>query len=367
MEYGLIIDNGSCRDTIYQTVNVSKVEVEAYGDTSFCNETPIVSFGNIAKNGLTHVWSATSGFIDTISAGSDLNSIDIQSVLGLNNIYIKVYDSIGCEAVDSVEIAAYEYDLTYQNTYETCLGKYIGVAPNGYENYDSVQFNWGPSPILLTSSSDTNALLIGPAGDYIIPVTSTSAFGCTDTDFVNITIANFDTNSVTVITSADTLINNETAILTATPAGLNYAWEPSGYVLSQEGNQATVQIDDAVTFTVQITDPVVSKCQRRDSISLFFIDSKCEDPYIYVPNAFTPNGDGENDVLYVRGRNITDLYFAVFNRWGEKVFETTDQSKGWDGYFRNRSADPAVFDFYLKYKCEGGREYFQKGNVTLIR
>lgn len=367
LQYSLIIDNGSCRDTINQTVNVSNVSVEAFGDTSFCNELPIIQVFNSAKNDLTHLWSNDIEFTDTVSTGLNLSSVDVLSEVGDKYVYIKVYDNIGCEAVDSVLIQAKVYDLTYQNNLESCLGKYIGIAPNGYENYDSVEFNWGPSPILITPENDTNALLIGPPGNYVIPVTSTSAFGCADTDYVNVTIASFDTNSVDVISNMDTLINNETAILTASPLGLNYSWKPSGAVLSQSGNQATVQILEATTFTVEITDPVVNQCFRSDSVSIFFIDSKCEDPYIYVPNAFTPNGDGENDVLYVRGRNITDLYFAIFNRWGEKVFETTDQTKGWDGNFRDRSSDPAVFDYYLKYECEGGVKYFQKGNVTLIR
>ena len=94
----------------------------------------------------------------------------------------------------------------------------------------------------------------------------------------------------------------------------------------------------------------------------------CGPPYIYVPNAFTPNGDGENDVLYVRGKNITKMYFAVFDRWGEKVFETEDQTVGWDGYYKGMQVDPAVYDFYLRIECVGGESsYFKKGNITLIR
>ena len=163
------------------------------------------------------------------------------------------------------------------------------------------------------------------------------------------------------------MINNQTAILTVLPDGLSYDWNPNGSVLNIYDNKAEVVIEESTLFTVEINDPQVNHCFRRDSVYIVFIDSKCEEPYIYVPNAFSPNGDGENDVLFVRGNNITDLYFAVFNRWGEKVFETNDQSKGWDGYYNNRSSDPAVFDYYLKYECEGGRKHFQKGNVTLIR
>jgi gliding motility-associated-like protein len=93
----------------------------------------------------------------------------------------------------------------------------------------------------------------------------------------------------------------------------------------------------------------------------------CEDPYIFVPTGFSPNGDGSNDVLYVRGNFIEVLYFTIYNRWGEEVFSTTDQTKGWDGEYKGMLADPSVFVFYLEAKCADGQEYFKKGNITLMR
>jgi gliding motility-associated-like protein len=61
-------------------------------------------------------------------------------------------------------------------------------------------------------------------------------------------------------------------------------------------------------------------------------------------------------------------YFAVYNRWGELMFETTDPSQGWDGNYKGKPSDPGVFGYYVKAKCgEGSEEIFKKGNVTLIR
>lgn len=87
---------------------------------------------------------------------------------------------------------------------------------------------------------------------------------------------------------------------------------------------------------------------------------------VFVPNAFTPNGDGNNDVLYVRGLGITEVQFAVYDRWGEKVFETNEQDKGWDGKYEGMLADPGVFVYYLNIVYCDGQKYFEKGNVTLI-
>ena len=86
-----------------------------------------------------------------------------------------------------------------------------------------------------------------------------------------------------------------------------------------------------------------------------------------MPNTFTPNGDGENDILFVRSNDVSELYFAVYNRWGQMVFETTDITKGWDGIYKGMKADPAVFAWYLRAKCFNGGEIKKQGNTTLIR
>jgi len=61
------------------------------------------------------------------------------------------------------------------------------------------------------------------------------------------------------------------------------------------------------------------------------------------------------------------MVLRVYDRWGEKVFETSDQSLGWDGTFRGKAVDPAVYVYYLEATCIGNEEFFKKGNVTLIR
>lgn len=367
IQLGLIVDNGTCTDTIPQLINIASNSLKAFGDTTLCNQQPNILLRSQTKNGVTHHWSSNRLFSDTLLLGINEDSLIYPSTLGENTVFVQVFDEIGCTYVDSVAVNIYEYDLQYQPSLEGCSGNFIPVISEGYEIYDSVRWLYGPSPILRTAATDTNALVFGPAGNYLLPITSTSAYGCTDTDFVSVTIGALDTVGINLSTTADTLINNETAVITAFPAGGEYLWQPQGIISQTNGNSITVSITEDTWVTAVVQDPVVSSCAQTDSVFLKFIDSKCLDPYIFVPNAFTPNGDGENDELFVRGRNITDVYFAVFNRWGEKVFETRDISVGWDGYFRGRSADPAVFDWYLQYFCEGQQEFFQKGNVTLIR
>lgn len=107
-------------------------------------------------------------------------------------------------------------------------------------------------------------------------------------------------------------------------------------------------------------------------------EGNCEDEFIYdlcidvskqifVPEVFSPNGDGLNDILYVRGKAIEELLFIVYDRWGEKVFETTSNTVGWDGNYKGSKVPPGVFVWYLDAKLNDGKKINQKGDISLIR
>jgi len=90
-------------------------------------------------------------------------------------------------------------------------------------------------------------------------------------------------------------------------------------------------------------------------------------PNIFVANVFSPNGDGTNDVLHVCGKGISQLQFIIFDRWGEKVFETSDISSGWDGTYNGTPLNVGVFVYFIKGKFKNGDVFDKKGNFTLLR
>jgi len=102
----------------------------------------------------------------------------------------------------------------------------------------------------------------------------------------------------------------------------------------------------------------------QDTVTVI-VDVNCGD--FFIPNVFSPNGDGLNDMINVHGRCISTFNLQIFNRWGEKVFETSTLSESWDGTFRGQKLDTGVF----VYKAEGvsidGQEFKLKGNITLLR
>ena len=94
----------------------------------------------------------------------------------------------------------------------------------------------------------------------------------------------------------------------------------------------------------------------------------CDVRSIFLPNAFSPNGDGQNDVLYLRGPScITQMRLLIYDRWGELVFTTTNLTAGWNGMFRGKEMDTGVFFYYLTVDLPGEQSVTRKGNITLLR
>jgi gliding motility-associated-like protein len=95
----------------------------------------------------------------------------------------------------------------------------------------------------------------------------------------------------------------------------------------------------------------------------------CQENCVFfsLPNIFTPNGDGINDVYALNGQGFDLKYFRIYNRWGEKVFETNQIDEPWDGTYHGKMYEPEVFVYDLQAVCSSGEVLSKKGNITLIR
>ncbi|NJN77611.1 MAG: T9SS type B sorting domain-containing protein [Saprospiraceae bacterium] len=88
---------------------------------------------------------------------------------------------------------------------------------------------------------------------------------------------------------------------------------------------------------------------------------------IFIPSAFTPNGDNSNDIFYVRGANIADLEMSIYNQWGERVFFSNKQSVGWDGTYSGREVQLATYVYIVNITLIDGTEQMLKGHITVLR
>jgi gliding motility-associated-like protein len=88
---------------------------------------------------------------------------------------------------------------------------------------------------------------------------------------------------------------------------------------------------------------------------------------VFIPNSFTPNGDGLNDMFRVYGYKIATLKLVVFNQWGEKLFESSDQSRGWDGTYKGKVQPSGVYMYVCRMVLTDGTVMDKKGAINLIR
>jgi gliding motility-associated-like protein len=182
------------------------------------------------------------------------------------------------------------------------------------------------------------------------------------------TVSAGDPSLYTLSASADqdTIFEGSSTILHAlTDTSLTVTWSPASSLSSASSFNPVASPAVTTTYTVSIFDS--TGCSKSVKITIYVISLKCKSEDVFVPNTFTPNEDGENDILFVRSNSVVELYFAVYNRWGQMVFETADITKGWDGIYNGMKADPAVFAWYLKAKCYNGDVLTKKGNTTLLR
>lgn len=227
----------------------------------------------------------------------------------------------------------------------------IGLASSGSGNIAPFSAtNPGPSP--------ANATIT------VIPV----AKGCTGLS--KTVIVRVDPNPVIDLGNDLNLSTGTVTTLNATILNgpiANWAWTPATGLSCTDCPSPVLKVTSDISFNVRVTN--IYGCVAGDAIS---ISTFCKNSQVFVPNAFTPDGDGLNDVLMVRGKGIFVTSFRIFNRWGELVFQKTnfnpnDKQYGWDGKVRGILASPDVFVFTAEVVCDNGIKYTYKGNTTLLK
>ncbi|OWY24675.1 hypothetical protein C7N43_20845 [Sphingobacteriales bacterium UPWRP_1] len=144
--------------------------------------------------------------------------------------------------------------------------------------------------------------------------------------------------------------------------GTNLQWEPAQ--LFSDPTSATPTVTPAETTTFTVTNTTDKGCQSSDEVTI----TVKSDSYMLIPSGFSPNGDGVNDELRIVPFNVSELVsFVVYNRWGNKVFETNDITKGWDGTYKEELQEVGTYVYYATAVSKDGVEYTQKGNTILMR
>lgn len=150
-----------------------------------------------------------------------------------------------------------------------------------------------------------------------------------------------------------------------TNAQLSYNWLPSSQVSNDTIRNPSSIITSTTLFTVNVRDN--NNCRSSDTVLVRLID-ECKEEFIYVPSAFSPNGDGINDCFsIISPPKLSDFSMLIFNRWGEKVFEAKDEFTCWDGTFKGTPAQSDAHIYVISFTCYNGKKLMKKGTVTIMR
>ncbi|MDX2359839.1 MAG: gliding motility-associated C-terminal domain-containing protein [Crocinitomicaceae bacterium] len=346
--------------TITITVNNS-IDLSTIPDQELCIPTPIdfIAYANGIPS--QYVWSSNINFTDTLNTNL-ADSIFTTTPTGPMTYYVNASNS-GCSGIDSVVVDFIGSALVLSGNDSICAGEITTITATNSNPLITFTYEWEPDSIIVTPSVG-NTVTVDPVTTQYVVVTASSSNGCVVSDSILINVGNIPDGIVQATASEYNVPEGSEVTLFGEPSGYAYQWLPAGGVDSPTSQQTQATVDNTTLFTLVVTDGI---CTKSDTVLVKTFTFICGEPYIYIPNAFSPNGDNENDILFVRGHVFEKMLFRVFDRWGEMVFESTDRSIGWDGTFRGKQLDPDVYDYYLEVTCIDDLTSIIKGNITLLK
>jgi gliding motility-associated-like protein len=204
------------------------------------------------------------------------------------------------------------------------------------------------------------------SGHFSITAVAANSNGCSDTAVKNITVNPLPTANMpgTVTLMAGTSL---TIPATYSPNTATWSWVPPTGLSCTNCPQPVASPKFSTTYSVSFVDS--NGCRNTDTINVVVV---CTNGNIFIPNTFSPNKDGSNDIFYPRGKGIDRIQvLRIFNRWGEVVFEKSnfpvnDASYGWDGRYKGKDPQPGVYIYQVEVYCTNGDLIKFTGNVALI-
>jgi gliding motility-associated-like protein len=359
-DFEILQNNVGCLTTYYLHVDVLQF-VNLTTDTVLCEPAEITLTADFTPENALIVWSDSDNWGFNTQLNDDSTDVDITLQAFESDIYYVQIISGECSAEQPVYIELADSQTSVQPDFTICDNETLTLSvENPSPQFD---YSWTPEEFII-AGQNTSTIIANIDQTTLFTVTSNSDQGCTASDSVLVSLSALTDQTVSASANPAIIAPGESSLLQAEPYGYSYAWTPSNSINNPSIQNPLATPVQTTFYTVVVSD---SQCSISDSVEVRVFDLVCAPPNVFIPNTFTPNADGKNEKLYVRGLNLSKVHLAIYNRWGQVVFETFNQNEGWDGTFKEMKVDPDVFVYYLEATCTGGEEYFEKGNITLIR
>lgn len=252
-------------------------------------------------------------------------------------------------------------DVFFDLPDEACIEQEITIEPS---KKGRKLYLWETTPAVLVDKKDERLTLKwSGAGRHAVSLSTIPDAGCISLPFTDSILVRDHPHAEILGASDNNVCLGDTISVKALDmAAYSYQWQPSGAPADIRAVETVLRINSSIPVVLTVTDDL--GCQASDSI---YINARpCCD--VFLPSAFTPNGDGRNDVFRTMNAAHSEVEtFIVVNRFGETVFRTINIHKGWDGTFAGVPLDAGTYYYYIKYKCLDNRVYEKKGDVILVR
>ncbi|OFY97077.1 MAG: hypothetical protein A2491_13525 [Bacteroidetes bacterium RIFOXYC12_FULL_35_7] len=336
-------------------------------DSSICEE-GTVTFTAVPTNGGSN--PSYQWYINNTSVGTNNNSFTSSGLQNNDQVYCILTSSLPCvenvsDTSDAVIIivtpnnpAGVSISAVQGNA--VCAGNNVTFNTIATYGGDNPTFQWyingteSGSGIVFNTSALSNQ-------DTVFCIMTSSLASCISNNPAasnTIIMQIYASPLITISAVNERCLNSNDGLMTINVSGGN---QPYTYLWSNGQTTESIEMLNPGNYIVTVTD--ANSCSSFETEEIIAALEAC----IYIPNIFSPNGDGKNDKLFVRGTGIISLEFKIYDRWGNKVFEANEQTAGWDGTYKGKFLDAAVFVYYIKANLSSGSTFEDKGNVTLIR
>lgn len=347
-----IKDVNGCIATLPVTVSLNKnITLDAGPDVMICEGTTTTL--HAVSNGSSFQWTPSA------SVNNSLLLNPLVSPITTTKYYITAQLGV-CFLTDSVVVNVNTAPIPVaQQSTTICYGQNAQLFGSGGATY-----NWTPS-IYLNSNTIANPIAVQPKNSVTYNLSVRDGNGCQSLSDATVTI--------TVTPPSKVFAGNDTSIVMNQPFQLmandvnssgfvQYVWSPSSGLNNAFIQNPVAVIDKNAIFTV--TAMTAAGCQGSDDINI----KVYKEANIFVPTAFTPNHDRKNDILKAIPVGIESFkYFIIYNRWGERIFYTTNSDTGWDGKYRGIDQQSGVFIWLTEGIDFKGQTIQRKGTTVLIR
>ncbi len=349
--------SNGCKKTVTKNIQVNPLPaIQVTGNRDIC------------KGSSTTLTATGAGSLQWLSVDGTMSCSSCTSTIlspqATTDYVIKGTNDLGCIAVDTITVkVAQPFNIIYSSTAKVCAGLPTTLQVSGAEVYE-----WYPSTGL--SNAASSSPLAQPAATTIYKVIGKNANGCfSDSGFITVNV----NAAPTIDAGEDKTINagTSTELIPVVSQDVSQViWSPTGDVFRNAENAITVK--PTITTEYIATAKNAAGCMATDKIKVT-VNNPDPTGGIFVPNTFSPNADGANDIFYPRAAGSIKINrLRILNREGVIVFEktnfyTNDMAAGWDGTLRGSKLAIDVYVYGIEITGTDGKPKVISGNVSLIR